>query len=647
MPVSGGYKVRVSALETTQVGTISAASKREDNDWLTWLSIGLTVVEVGAMLIPGVGPLVSTGIAAAGVAAQTGIEYAQTGTVSDLSIGLNAASLVLPGLTALGSNARNTIKISKGIREAIEAQEALGFTARQSTKFQEVFKDTSKWYRTAEKNLSNTTKETLEFFDKTFKGTAKLNEISNKLNKAFVNELLKDISNGVKSRAVTEAIDNITREAEKDLSLTANIEREFIDKFGVLEAQELFRQVARAETRAERRAIINSFLAERLTTEEAWIFSEGLKMIGSKQFKEAAEEISYASQRAAKRAMKKAIREANKDAFWDATVSQRMNKVVRGIGSSNFNNRVVQVIQLMDPADAGRFFVERLYRRMVKYFKPLFRILGNVNKIEDAFVKAGGTLVNSHVIVGYRVIGYNKKNPAYSDIMISFYPEMTKSKNAFNKNGKPNKNYHGKPPVFVTASPVEIDGLIKGGMKYYQRKWAISKGGRPMSFGGLEGMGTALMLILPFMNTGLLRNILSLGSNVSKMAKRFKERGGEGWIDDFAKSFRRAVVNRPGRFIARAVLAPLGGRFGRLTGLIISRESQRFIGIATTAANVALEGRKPKDFYQSMRSQLKAMTNSYGNRAIRSQGNWNAKTQQKKYKRKLTMIRRLPGAFGL
>lgn len=650
MPISGGYKVRVTPITKGQVALLEKKVSKKDDDGLTWLSIALTIAEVGAMFIPGVGPLASTGIAAIGAAAQTGIEYAQTGTVSPTSIGLNAASLFLPGVThGVGAVIKNS---AWGINRAIEktaigAQKA--FEAAKNTVGDSaiVGKAVTSW----SKEILETTKQAkylkrTQELAKIFRGETEM-VIGNGLTRPFISGEVENLFSQTLTKGTRgglEALDEGTRETEKDLSLSENIEREFIDKFGVLDAQELFRRVTRAESASERDTIIRLFLVEKLSTEDAWVFTQRIREITKGSFR-TTQGVADANKAAAE-AMR-AAKAANKELFNEASNVQRFNYFMRKIGSAKFNDRVVQIVQLMDPADAGRYIIERLYRRMVKYFKPLMRMLGSVNKIDEAFVKAGGTLVNSNVIVGYRVIGYNKKNPMYTDIMISFYPEATRSKHATSRNGKANKNYHGKPPVFVTASNIEITGLVEGGMKYYLSKWAITRGGSAATFSSLEGMGMALMMILPFMQTGMLRNILSLGSNISKMSKRFAKSGLDGWGDDFIKSFRRAIVNRPGRFLARGIIAPLAGRFGRLTALIVSRESQRLIGIATTAANAAIEGRKPKNFYKTFQSQFKSAVGSYGNRVMRSGGRGKALIAQKKYRRKINMVKRLPRAFGL
>lgn len=647
MPINGGYRVRVTPLSRGQVASLPKKMERDENDWMTWLSIGLTIAEIGAMFIPGVGVGISTGIAAGFGAAQTVIEYEQTGTVSPTSIGLNVASLFLPGVIhgagAVIKNsgfALNRAALKAGAR-AEKAIADAGRTAEEVANFSEtVGVGLEKWVSSSKEASYFSRAESLA--DRFLAGDTVFKQFGITEAESLFTQLS---TRG--ARGAAEALDEGIREANKDFDLSANIEREFIDKFGVIDAQELFSRVSRASSAAEREAIVTSFLTERLTTEEAWLFSEEIKMLGKHQFKQGVDDISKAAMKAAKREARIARREANKAVWREAGAAQRANMILRGIGSSKFNDRVVQIVQLMDPADAGRYIIERLYRRMVKYFKPLFRVLGSVNKIDTAFEKAGGTLVKSNVIVGYRVIGYNKKTPGHSDIMISFYPEMTRSKHPTSRNGKANKNFHGKPPVFVTASDAEITGLIDGGMKYYLRKWAITRGGTAASMNTLDGMGLALMLILPFMQTGMLRNILSLGSNVSKMSKRFAKSGLDGWGDDFIKSFRRAVVNRPGRFLARGVIAPLAGRFGRLTALIVSRESQRFIGVATTAANAAIEGKKPKNFYKTFQSQFRSAAGSYGNRIMRSGGRGSALITQKKYRRKINMVKRLPRAFGL
>ncbi len=77
--------------------------------------------------------------------------------------------------------------------------------------------------------------------------------------------------------------------------------------------------------------------------------------------------------------------------------------------------------------------------------------------IEKLFEESGGILVNSEVVLGYKVI---EDRVDTFLVQISFYPAATRSK----------RNPRGKEPVYVFATKAELKHLRDQGMGYYLRK---------------------------------------------------------------------------------------------------------------------------------------------------------------------------------
>lgn len=72
----------------------------------------MIALEFAASLVPGVGLAATTALGAVGTAAQLGIEAAETGTVSPLSVGVGLGGLALPAVFQGAAFLRNTSKLS-------------------------------------------------------------------------------------------------------------------------------------------------------------------------------------------------------------------------------------------------------------------------------------------------------------------------------------------------------------------------------------------------------------------------------------------------------------------------------------------------------------------------------------------------------
>ncbi len=260
---------------------------------------------------------------------------------------------------------------------------------------------------------------------------------------------------------------------------------------------------------------------------------------------------------------------------------------VKWAGSSQGNTVLQWVQNIFDGNDLGRFLVEKPYsmikEEIDKVFKGLKPVIKNAEKVEDAWEKTGGVLVDSQVILGYKVIQESKNPLGHNLIMIKFYPEPTK----------------GKKPVFVRATATQLEQLATKGMRYYQKTWAVSKGGR---------RGNTFLNIPPqlrfmmnsttsFLPVGALRWFESLSSNIvgsflqhsAKDGYSFKWTGigSSEYTDKIGKTVGHTFANRVSRMFTRVIAGGYAKyRIGSKSPIakFIGSELQRFSGAGVNTA---------------------------------------------------------------
>lgn len=127
MPLGYGTSFKPQQLSSNRVGVVPELESTVNFSLISWL---LTGIEIALALVPGVGPIAATGIAAVGTGAQLGIEYAETGQVSPLSIGLGVGGTLLPGfIHGVTTTAKAASTVSKFNALTRSTKEPIAMTA--------------------------------------------------------------------------------------------------------------------------------------------------------------------------------------------------------------------------------------------------------------------------------------------------------------------------------------------------------------------------------------------------------------------------------------------------------------------------------------------------------------------------------------
>ncbi len=243
-----------------------------------------------------------------------------------------------------------------------------------------------------------------------------------------------------------------------------------------------------------------------------------------------------------------------------------LKQVMMNPGSAKFNDWIVQPTQaIFDPNDLGRAPVEAAYRKLKDTLSKLFKGIGKTIKkadsIEDAFVKTGGVLTESKWIMGYKVIPTPNPLPGTQQmIMISFRPGAT----------------NNKQPVIVRATDAQLLKFIDSPGHTYLKYWALSKGRKVSSLGMFSKAGifrdiklinnSPIMAVLPnvgfsFVNINALRNILSLVSNVVENTDAMANGSyTKTYWSKLSASFTRNAISRSFRLLAKGVAGPSATR---------------------------------------------------------------------------------------
>lgn len=239
-------------------------------------------------------------------------------------------------------------------------------------------------------------------------------------------------------------------------------------------------------------------------------------------------------------------------------------RLVKKLGTKDFNDKFVQRAQLIDPNDLGRYGPERMYQFLKekldkKIEKNVFRkagakgkaLLKDAKEIEDAFVKSGGTLFPpNRYIIGMKVLG----GPINSRlVLIKFNKLNTSTKKA-------GKNHNGKKDLIIRATDADIERLRLEGKNYWfavgrRKGWFVSRGGKTGVSGSVGTISNNLSLFLGFVPIPALRNVLSIVSNwvenVSDMAR------GDyfgNYISKLERALFRTTINRSVRLTTRYII---------------------------------------------------------------------------------------------
>lgn len=168
---------------------------------------------------------------------------------------------------------------------------------------------------------------------------------------------------------------------------------------------------------------------------------------------------------------------------------------------------------------------KKLNRQIQRAFKKFMKAKRKIRDLETLFKKTGGTIIDSQVILGYKVI----MNDGWENlIQLTFRPE------AFKVKDPTAKNYGGKKPVYIRATASQLHKL-KGSnferyadqninsskFEYYLEEYAMSRGGRSEGDSVIgEVLGKSEMF-LSFLPVESLRNLIRLTSLVKRNYKYF------------------------------------------------------------------------------------------------------------------------------
>lgn len=679
-----GSSIELEALDPSQIGKIY---KTENKLGIAVLRTLITVGEIGLSFVPGVGTLAQTGIALAAAGANTAIDASQN-QLSGTGIGLNFGSALIPGATKAVSGARKLGKFNRNIREGIKQAESyiqqateLGLSTLKTVEagtaprflksaldLQKEVGLQSKWIKDVfapDKLLTKLRSQTRLIFDSSAVGGIR---IGSKYNIKFALDTLQEYSPIV--RNTLEAVEG----EEEDIRKTLN--KAGVSKQDLVEITRL----TNGYSGAQKNSMVVAYLVEKYGADGATKLLEGVKR--SRRIKRYLDRIFGESRKEMLAKQAATLQKINDDfALLDInklgkvksynlskekpyefttheSLWKRWVKAVKSPSSNEFNDMVVQPTQaIFDAGDLGRAPIEAAYKKLSKYFSKYFKRLGKVwnkvDKLEDIFVKEGGILINSSVIMGYKVINDVANQNL---VQINFYKETTGARNRM-WNGKASKNFGGKKPVFVQATDRDLKRLKEQGMRFYLKRWALSRGGKPIGISsfGWKGLAEKAELMLPFINTTLLRNMLSLGSNViDNLADTITGVGGwsKGWTDKFAGSFKRNFTGRLGRLLGRSVIGGVAGaRFGSRVGLFVGKEAQRVLGAVTNSINYSIAHPNQgfgeafsKQFKRQVVSRAQQAAKSHMNRRLRHTKPGVVSRQSQSVKRKLEYLRRVPGS---
>lgn len=132
-------------------------------------------------------------------------------------------------------------------------------------------------------------------------------------------------------------------------------------------------------------------------------------------------------------------------------------------------------------------------------------------KLEEMFAKSGGIMMDSSVIMGYKLIADELE---WKTMLIKFRPDATSSKSGRNKGGKVD--------VIVNCNEQDFIAFTKASSKmgFYLDNWARSRGGRYPNATSLDAMGISneMVDILGFLPIKQIRPYLALSTMVKNVA---------------------------------------------------------------------------------------------------------------------------------
>lgn len=546
MAVLYGSKLELPQLLSSEIGFVKEKDTTGDNYSIwSWL---LTIGELGAFLIPGIGAVGSLAIGAAfaGIRQAVDVSYGKDTTLSTaLNFGLGVA---VPAIGVVGQGLKN-IKIAENAASAIKKG------AEASTKINELFiaHELAEYELSFGGSYSELTKieRSEQYYTKIFQRgeAAKVFE-----NVGFFSNPERMLKNYIKAseratrfsdiksqwtkwyEETTKIYQNNARLFTKNVGRASDLAQDIADRTNkslrnlgeTLELTE--RELKALASSIKNGVIVNRRLWERILGEAYARSNNPLIVALLAGGRQEARFIKLAS--GGPTNVAKAVKALNKSAQFSKKVLTLISSPERLI-KKGFDATIAKMAEHIGEHVAER--IALLVKRVGKTSKEL----------EEEFIKSGGALMASEVIMGYKVL---YANPESTTILIQFRKEATMSTTG--------KNKKGKPPVFQTMSNLDLAAFIKAKspMGFYLDNFARSRGGRSATE---LGLGEELTNLLGFLPVNKINQLVGLASMAARFGKKISSGKGkfiwqERFYADMGKIFKNELIGASADFARMA-----------------------------------------------------------------------------------------------
>lgn len=659
MAIVYGSNIPLAPLPVGSVAVFKAPEKKDSNSWWSFIvNLALTAAEVAIAFIPGVGVAITIPLGVAFAAARAEATSAITGKGVDwTSFGIDAAT---PFLSAgLGSVVKNIRAISeaRGILEtagvvsgklikeggeivvaaensikgvtALADEIGLGNREIAELAAHEIFGAGGQGIKQAGTQLGELATGKVSIFSAS-KSLAEIKtsinsilestvgnfeKLATKFNAFAEGGVFKDLSQvtalfkGVLGKSVNEVLtrglERATEEGIETLARNLNTSKTVINEANTL----LLGLTKAGASLGEATEVISKFLISKgvnLSIEQVeevikqlLIFEESFKSI--------------------------------KGLFGlKASIIARASKVEKGKILELSHDGIKNVFQ---PGDFVGDYVRKQFSKLSKvlekniktWAKKIGVAIKKGWKAEQMFERTGGIILSSSVILGIKVI----KTPGTTDLV-----QIVFRSDATGGNIKDPKalNYGGKKPVWKKMTRVEIARLVTGGMGYYLKRFANSKGGRHAAGEFFDALPALSAFASAFLPIGDLTKIVSMISMIKRGVKNYQKHGGSNIWEEFTNDVKGKSISGGSKLLGRSFGAALGGGIlGKLVGK----------SIATYLRPIMREG-KPDNLSDFFKKEIKQVARHATNHAAKRSYNYK---NFRKVKTTMRASKRLRGLF--
>lgn len=554
MALQYGSYAKPLALPIASIGHGKLKKKDPISGWWTVLRIFVTIAEVAVALIPGVNVAAE---AVVGVAAGAVNQYidAQTGSQSIAGTLLNFAAPIGGAALTGAKNIKTVAKLETGIEYGLA------------------------------KGLAKTEK-TLEVAKEIEMGTDALNRLNNlsKLEKwNYGSNALRQVASIDKPKEFIRKMLQYEKSSKLGFDAAEHIPRQVFEDPNF---QKALRSIAAND--AEFKLLLETMRKEVRTIEQ--LRSVMIAMANRKKgfngvllLRELANRIDEAAISIVEispehlniiQEIVNSLRfEAPELAFTEMNTWQKAMKIM---GTSRFNQRFVQKVQLIDPNDFGRAPVEWLYQKTKKWFNKnviskLPKVAKNTARIDKAveeFKRHGGVSVAdiSDWHIGYKIISTNGLE---SLVQITYILDSATAEFRH---------------VYVFANKFQLKQYRRSPGRMYRNTWALSLGRKVDVTSMLSRFGKGMhpkdakqfASLLGFLPVPALRNILSLVSNVvENISDMTTGKWSKQWTSKFTRSFTNSLISRSFRLVGQVGGKYAATKYGKQIYNLVGREFQR------------------------------------------------------------------------